>query len=62
MESYKMGRLFLDFSLRNQHIVKTSIPTSHAYVSPRDRKTPNFVEQFECMSDFLSGFCYTFGI
>ncbi|KAF8815672.1 PLP-dependent transferase [Phlegmacium glaucopus] len=31
---------------RNQHIVKTSIPTSHTYISPVDRKTPNFVEQF----------------
>ncbi|TFK37412.1 pyridoxal phosphate-dependent transferase [Crucibulum laeve] len=32
---------------RNQHIVKTSIPTSHTYISPKDRKGPNFVEQFE---------------
>ena len=38
---------------RNQHIIKTSIPTSHAYISPVDRKTPNFAEQFECMSDFI---------
>jgi hypothetical protein len=45
---------------RNQHIIKTSIPTSHAYISPVDRKTPNFVEQFECLSDFYLGFSYTF--
>ncbi|KAF9465637.1 pyridoxal phosphate-dependent transferase [Collybia nuda] len=32
---------------RNQHIVKTSIPTSHTYVSPADRTDPNFVIQYE---------------
>jgi len=32
---------------RNQHIIKTSLPTSHTYISPTGRKTPNFVEQFE---------------
>ncbi|KAF9483081.1 lolT-1 [Pholiota conissans] len=32
---------------RNQHIIKASIPTSHAYISPKDRKGPNFVEQFD---------------
>ncbi|KAG6917108.1 hypothetical protein DXG01_003928 [Tephrocybe rancida] len=32
---------------RNQHIIKSSIPTSHAYVSPGDRKDANFVIQFE---------------
>ncbi|KAF8886306.1 pyridoxal phosphate-dependent transferase [Infundibulicybe gibba] len=32
---------------RNQHIIKTSIPTSHTYISPKDRTGPNFVEQFE---------------
>ena len=26
------------------------------YISPVDRKTPNFVEQFECNVRFLSGF------
>ncbi|KAF8886313.1 pyridoxal phosphate-dependent transferase [Infundibulicybe gibba] len=33
---------------RNQHIIKTSIPTSHGYISPKNWKKPNFVEQFEC--------------
>ncbi|GLB41511.1 putative aminotransferase class-V [Lyophyllum shimeji] len=32
---------------RNQHIVKTSIPTSHAYISPADRTDENFVIQYE---------------
>ncbi|KAF8194637.1 pyridoxal phosphate-dependent transferase, partial [Pholiota molesta] len=32
---------------RNQHIIKSSIPTSHAYISPRNRTGPNFVEQFD---------------
>ncbi|KAG5651325.1 hypothetical protein H0H81_009078 [Sphagnurus paluster] len=32
---------------RNQHIVKSSIPTSHTYISPVDRLDPNFVAQFE---------------
>ncbi|KAF8886308.1 pyridoxal phosphate-dependent transferase [Infundibulicybe gibba] len=32
---------------RNQHIIKTSIPTSPTYISPKDRTGPNFVEQFE---------------
>ncbi|PPQ88741.1 hypothetical protein CVT25_008548 [Psilocybe cyanescens] len=33
---------------RNQHIVKSSIPTSAFYISPQDRKgQPNFVEQYE---------------
>ena len=43
---------YLTSLTRNQHIIKTSIPTSHAYISPVDRKTPNFVDQFECMSYF----------
>ena len=38
---------------RNQHIIKTSIPTSHSYISPINRKAPNFVEQFECTSVFI---------
>ena len=48
----------LGIYFRNQHIIKTSIPTSDAYIPPVNRKTPtsNFVEQFECKSDFLSGF------
>ncbi|KAF8159185.1 pyridoxal phosphate-dependent transferase [Crassisporium funariophilum] len=32
---------------RNQHIIKTSLPTSHTYIRPADRVKPNFVEQFE---------------
>ncbi|KAJ3505666.1 hypothetical protein NLJ89_g7299 [Agrocybe chaxingu] len=32
---------------RNQHIVTTSIPTSYAYISPKDRTEPNFVPQYE---------------
>ncbi|KAF8999305.1 pyridoxal phosphate-dependent transferase [Cyathus striatus] len=32
---------------RNQHIIKSSIPTSHTYISPANRTGPNFVEQFE---------------
>ncbi|KAF4611875.1 hypothetical protein D9613_003575 [Agrocybe pediades] len=32
---------------RNQHIIKSSIPTSHAYISLRDRTATNFVDQFE---------------
>lgn len=32
---------------RNQHIVKSTFPTSAAYISPKDRTGPNFVEQFE---------------
>ena len=50
------GLLTFGIRPRNQHIIKTSIPTSHAYISPVDRKTPNFVEQFECTSNFISMF------
>ncbi|KAJ4479393.1 pyridoxal phosphate-dependent transferase [Lentinula aciculospora] len=32
---------------RNQHIIKASFPTSHAYISPEKRDVLNFVEQFE---------------
>ncbi|KDR81048.1 hypothetical protein GALMADRAFT_241675 [Galerina marginata CBS 339.88] len=32
---------------RNQHIIKSSIPTSATYISPKDRTGPNFVEQFD---------------
>ncbi|KAI3612045.1 aminotransferase family protein [Moniliophthora roreri] len=33
---------------RNQHIIKTSFPTSHVYISPSKRNgKPDFVEQFE---------------
>ncbi|KAG5353596.1 hypothetical protein C0989_005117 [Termitomyces sp. Mn162] len=32
---------------RNQHIVKSSIPTSYSYVSPADRKNANFAIQWE---------------
>ncbi|KAF4610713.1 hypothetical protein D9613_007297 [Agrocybe pediades] len=31
---------------RNQHIIKSSIPTSAFYISPKDRTGPNFVEQY----------------
>lgn len=40
---------------RNQHLIKTTLPTSAGYVSPKDYakdptlpKPPNFVEQFKC--------------
>ncbi|KAF5390565.1 hypothetical protein D9757_002601 [Collybiopsis confluens] len=33
--------------LFNQHILRAPFPTSYAYISPNDRKGPNFVEQFE---------------
>lgn len=33
---------------RNQHIILSSIPTAHTYISPADRVEPNFVPQFEC--------------
>lgn len=32
---------------RNQHIVISSIPTAHWYISPADRKDHNFVTQFQ---------------
>ncbi|KAJ6541803.1 pyridoxal phosphate-dependent transferase [Mycena capillaripes] len=32
--------------LRNQHIIKSTFPTSAAYLSPSSRNGPNFVEQF----------------
>ncbi|KAF8916069.1 PLP-dependent transferase [Mucidula mucida] len=34
---------------RNQHIVTSSIPTAHSYISPKDRKEGeyNFVDQYE---------------
>ncbi|KAF9465635.1 pyridoxal phosphate-dependent transferase [Collybia nuda] len=32
---------------RNQNVVKTSIPTSHSYISPVDRVESNFVIQYE---------------
>lgn len=34
----------------NQHIIQSSFPTSYAYISPKNRDGPNFVEQFECKS------------
>ncbi|KAJ7601323.1 pyridoxal phosphate-dependent transferase [Mycena rosella] len=33
--------------LRNQHIIKSTFPTSDAYVSPADSTGPNFVDQFD---------------
>jgi len=33
--------------MRNQHVIQASFPTSHAYISPKDRDEPNFVQQFE---------------
>ncbi|KAJ7361135.1 pyridoxal phosphate-dependent transferase [Mycena albidolilacea] len=32
---------------RNQHIIKSTFPTSQEYISPSKRNGPNFVEQFE---------------
>ncbi|KAK0452766.1 pyridoxal phosphate-dependent transferase [Desarmillaria tabescens] len=43
----KRGAAVLYVPKRNQHIVKSSFPTSSTYVSPKDRTGPNFVEQFE---------------
>ena len=38
--------------LRNQHIMKSSIPTSHQYISPKspqwETKGTNYVAQHEC--------------
>ena len=38
--------------IRNQHIIKSSIPTSYGYISPKDPqfsiKGTNFVDQHEC--------------
>ncbi|KAJ7492082.1 PLP-dependent transferase [Mycena latifolia] len=33
--------------LRNQHLIKSTFPTSETYISPTDRPGPNFVEQFD---------------
>lgn len=47
-------------SCRNQHLIKTSIPTSTHYVSPRDGlggpEAPNFVMQHECRSSITSDY------
>ncbi|KAF9075416.1 pyridoxal phosphate-dependent transferase [Rhodocollybia butyracea] len=43
----KRGCGLLYVPMRNQHIIRASFPTSHAYLSPKDRQGPNFVEQFE---------------
>ncbi|TFY59311.1 hypothetical protein EVJ58_g5854 [Rhodofomes roseus] len=48
----KRGCALLYVPKRNQHIIKSSVPTSHAYVSPNDSKPPppgetNFVLQHE---------------
>jgi len=48
----KRGCAFLYVPKRNQYIIKSSVPTSHAYVSPNDPKPPppdetNFVLQHE---------------
>ncbi|KAF5379469.1 hypothetical protein D9615_006556 [Tricholomella constricta] len=45
--SAKRAAAVLYVPKRNQSIVKTSLPTSHAYISPADRKEPNFVIQYE---------------
>ena len=44
---------------RNQYIIKSSVPTSHAYVSPNDPDPPapgdtHFVLQHECMASLPS--------
>ncbi|KAE9400171.1 PLP-dependent transferase [Gymnopus androsaceus JB14] len=44
----KRGCGLLYVPMRNQHIIRAPFPTSHAYISPKDRNgRPNFVEQFE---------------
>ncbi|KAF8075269.1 pyridoxal phosphate-dependent transferase [Lyophyllum atratum] len=45
--SAKRAAAILYVPKRNQHIVKTSLPTSHTYISPADRNNPNFVIQYE---------------
>ncbi|KAG6847565.1 hypothetical protein H0H93_007362, partial [Arthromyces matolae] len=42
----------------NQHIVKASLPTSHSYISPKDRTDANFVIQFECKMTFSLHFFF----
>ncbi|KAJ7292728.1 pyridoxal phosphate-dependent transferase [Mycena rebaudengoi] len=41
--------------LRNQHIIKSTIPTSETYVSPVERTGSNFVDQFDWIAtiDFV---------
>ncbi|KIK67910.1 hypothetical protein GYMLUDRAFT_155471 [Collybiopsis luxurians FD-317 M1] len=52
----KRGCALLYVPKRNQHIIRAPFPTSYAYISPNDRKGPNFVEQFEWNGtiDFVS--------
>lgn len=44
------------FPDRNQHVIKSSIPTSYMYRSPANLKAPNFVDQFECKLSFPSSY------
>ncbi|KAF8204459.1 pyridoxal phosphate-dependent transferase [Mycena galopus ATCC 62051] len=43
------------FKFRNQHLIKSTLPTSTGYVSPSNRKGSNFVDQFEWIAtiDFV---------
>jgi len=43
----KRGCAILYVPMRNQHMIKSAVPTSSSYTTPADRNDPNFVIQFE---------------
>lgn len=52
MHSLSISYLLPEHPRRNQHMIKTTLPTSFDYISPIDPpgglEPPNFVPQFEC--------------